>query len=166
MSSSSSLIEKFFQYFIFLSSEFFVFFFFQITREREIDHGSFSFANDVMIDRIIHSNISFLSFVDLFFTWIYPRVNFITARLGKSIFRERFSLESPLNLNWSDLAWFQHYNVQLNRDTALDYFCQIGNPFYDPSCLNEQIIRNFASAEAIVYFLSPSSIRSCLSPSP
>lgn len=59
------------------------------------------------------------------------------------------SKESLLNLNWIDLAWFQHYNVQLNADTALHYFCQVGNPFYDPTCLNEQIMMNNASAEAM-----------------
>ncbi len=59
-------------------------------------------------------------------------------------------LESLLNLNWSDLSWFQHFNTVLSEETALAYFCQVGNPFYDRSSLNEQIITRNLPAEAMV----------------
>ncbi|CAF4219477.1 unnamed protein product, partial [Rotaria magnacalcarata] len=57
---------------------------------------------------------------------------------------------SLLNLNWSDLSWFQHFNAELNEETALAYFCQIGNPFYDRSSLNEQIYIKNLPVEAMV----------------
>ena len=60
------------------------------------------------------------------------------------------SIESLLNLSWSDLSWFQHFNTELNEETALAYFCQIGNPFYDRSSLNEQIYMKNLPAEAMV----------------
>ncbi len=61
-----------------------------------------------------------------------------------------YSLESLLNLNWSDLQWFQHFNTVLSEETALAYFCQVGNPFYDRSSLNEQIFMKNLPAEAMV----------------
>ena len=59
-------------------------------------------------------------------------------------------VESLLNLNWSDLSWFQHFNTVLSEETALPYFCQVGNPFYDRSSLNEQIYMKNLPAEAMV----------------
>ena len=59
-------------------------------------------------------------------------------------------LESLLNLNWSDLSWFQYSNEVLSNETALKYFCQTGNPFYDRSSLNEQIFQKNLPAEAMV----------------
>ena len=59
-------------------------------------------------------------------------------------------LESLLNLSWSDLSWFQQHNTSLNEETVLPYFCQIGNPFYDRSSLNEHIYTNHLPAEAMV----------------
>lgn len=60
------------------------------------------------------------------------------------------SIESLLNLNWSDLSWFQHFNTVLSDETALAYFCQAGNPFYDLSSLNEQMHAKNLPAEAMV----------------
>ncbi|CAF1094587.1 unnamed protein product [Rotaria sordida] len=60
------------------------------------------------------------------------------------------SKESLLNLNWSDLSWFQHFNTELSEETALAYFCQIGNPFYDRSSLNEQIYTRNLPVEAML----------------
>ncbi|CAF4246430.1 unnamed protein product, partial [Adineta steineri] len=60
------------------------------------------------------------------------------------------SKESLLNLNWSDLSWFQHFNTALSEETALGYFCQVGNPFYDRSSLNEQIYMKNLPAEAML----------------
>lgn len=65
------------------------------------------------------------------------------------------SVESLLNLNWSDLSWFQQTNTILSEETALPYFCQMGNPFYDRSSLNERLYMNNLTAEAMV--------RSCFS---
>jgi len=59
-------------------------------------------------------------------------------------------IESLLNLNWSDLSWFQLFNTVLSEETALAYFCQVGNPFYDPSSLNEHIYTRNLSAETMV----------------
>jgi len=61
-------------------------------------------------------------------------------------------LESLLNLNWSDLSWFQHFNTVLSDETALAYFCQVGNPFYDHLSLNEQIYKKNLPAEAMVRY--------------
>ena len=61
-------------------------------------------------------------------------------------------IESLLNLNWSDLSWFQHFNTVLSDETALAYFCQVGNPFYDRSSLNEQIYMKNLPAEAMVRY--------------
>lgn len=42
---------------------------------------------------------------------------------------------SQLTLSWQDSAWFPH----LSSATALDYFSQESNPFYDHTCNNEVI---------------------------
>ncbi|XP_062510814.1 mediator of RNA polymerase II transcription subunit 6-like [Corticium candelabrum] len=42
---------------------------------------------------------------------------------------------SQLTLSWQDSAWLPH----LNSSTALDYFSQESNPFYDHTCNNELI---------------------------
>jgi hypothetical protein len=88
-----------------------------------------------------------------FLRWIYPRVNqfFFSKQINFS--NINISLESLLNLNWSDLSWFQHFNTELSDETALAYFCQVGNPFYDRSSLNEQISKKNLPAEAMVIYL-------------
>ncbi|CAF1150862.1 unnamed protein product [Adineta ricciae] len=60
------------------------------------------------------------------------------------------SKESLLNLSWSDLSWFQQTNTALSEETALPYFCQMGNPFYDRSSLNERFYMNNLTAEAMM----------------
>ncbi len=82
-----------------------------------------------------------------FLKWIYQRVN---QFLNKIEILSNISIESLLNLNWSDLDWFRHFNIVLSEETALAYFCQKGNPFYDRSSLNEQIYTKNLPAEAMV----------------
>ena len=95
---------------------------------------------------------SILCFVDRSFLllWIFPRVNQVAFLFEMGNKRVIYLVESLLNLNWSDLSWFQHFNTTLNEETALGYFCQVGNPFYDRSSLNEQIYINNLPPEAMV----------------
>lgn len=57
---------------------------------------------------------------------------------------------SNYNISWCNEAWLGY----INEETALDYFCQSSNPFYDNTCNNETIRMQRLDMRMIKYIIN------------